>query len=328
MGTKIVFTGKGEVAVVPFEPKEVGPGEVRVRAVRSLISTGTEGICLNRLFEPGTHWDRWVSRYPFDSGYCMVGVVDQVGAEADPSLMGRRVVTRVSHASHTVFPAAQVYRYPDGVSPDDASWFALSMIGFMGAKAGKFSLGDSVLVVGAGPIGQMVVRWAYASGVEKIGVLDPIPMRLDLARRGGANIILEGKAENAAGRVKEAFGGELPGTVVDTTGHASVFEQCLALPRWLGKLVLLGDTGTPSQQRLTLDVVTRGISIHGAHIMHEEGPWTEKRCYELFFNLLHDGRFNVDGLILHRFKPEQAREAYALTTERRDETMGVIFEWD
>ncbi|HVL40379.1 MAG TPA: zinc-binding dehydrogenase, partial [Fimbriimonadaceae bacterium] len=242
-------------------------------------------------------------------------------------LVGTRVVSRVAHASEAVTSAGHVYPYPPEIPAEQAAWFALGMIGFMGAKAGGFGIGHEVLVVGGGPIGQMAVRWAAACGAETIGLLDPVPMRLMLGTAGGANRLLELVAEGAAEDVREAFGGELPGTVVDATGHAAVFEHCLALPRRLGKLVLLGDTGDPSQQRLTPDVVRRGIQVHGAHVTHEEGEWTEGRIHRLFFELIRAGRFPLQNLITHRFAPEQAPEAYELTTTRRSETMGVLFDW-
>ena len=76
MAKKIVFQGKGHVELVDFEPASVGKGQIRIRTTCSLISTGTEGICFMRLFEPGTHWDNWV-KYPFSTGYCTVGVVTE-----------------------------------------------------------------------------------------------------------------------------------------------------------------------------------------------------------------------------------------------------------
>jgi hypothetical protein len=75
----IVFIGKDEVTVSTEVVREPGPGEVLIRAKKTLISTGTEGICLSRLFEAGSHWDRWV-KYPFYPGYSMVGQVAAVGS--------------------------------------------------------------------------------------------------------------------------------------------------------------------------------------------------------------------------------------------------------
>src|SRR5215831_9041217 len=78
----IVFTGKDQVEVIKETVRNPGSGEVMLKARKTLISTGTESICLSRLFEPGSHWDRWVT-YPFHPGYLMVAEVVAVGKDID-----------------------------------------------------------------------------------------------------------------------------------------------------------------------------------------------------------------------------------------------------
>ncbi len=326
MPRRILFLDKGVVSFQEYAPEPLRPGTVRIRALTSLISTGTEGICLHRMFEEGTHWDEWV-KYPFRSGYSLVGEISEVD-EGSRFKLGDRVVSRMTHAEDSVANETQVMAVPDGMENDEAAWFALATIGFMGAKAGEFKLGDSVAIVGAGPIGQMALRWAVAAGAKHAVSIDTVPERLELALQGGATATVQSTAGEACEMLRHACDGELPRVVVDATGHASVFEQCLKLPRWLGRLVLLGDTGTPSQQRLTLDVVRRGIQVHGAHIMHETPDWSERNIVEFFMSLHQRGNFNLDGLNTHRFPAEQCVEAFELTTTRRSETMGVLFDWD
>ncbi len=326
MAQRIIFPEKSTVLLEEFTPVAVTAGQIRVRALVSLISTGTEGICLHRLFEPGTHWEDWV-KYPFKTGYCMVGEVVEIGDGVTRHVVGDRVVARVTHASESVTDAAKAFPVPDGVPNEEAAWFALAMIGSMGVKAGEVRLGDDVLIVGAGPIGQMALRWSVASGAHRVVSMDTVQMRLDLAKRGGATSTLCISVEDSKDAVLKAFGGALPRVVIDTTGHAGVLEHALALPRRLGTLVVLGDTGSPSQQRLTRDVVTRGIRIVGAHVSHETAEWTEESIIRLFFSLSSRGRFNLEAMNTHLFSPEQCVDAYALMTERRAETMGLLFDW-
>src|SRR6202012_5982286 len=98
---RIVFTGKQQVHLETFEVGDPGPGDVRVRMTLSLMSTGTENIVFNRLFDPGTHWDNWV-KYPFYPGYCAVRVVEAVGPDVTRLKVGDRVATRCSHRSHDI----------------------------------------------------------------------------------------------------------------------------------------------------------------------------------------------------------------------------------
>jgi threonine dehydrogenase-like Zn-dependent dehydrogenase len=61
--------------------------------------------------------------------------------------------------------------------------------------------------------------------------------------------------------------------------------------------------------------------------MHETPEWPERNIVEFFFDLHQQGRFSLEGLNTHTFAAEQCVEAYDLTTTKRSETMGVLFQW-
>lgn len=326
MPSRLVFTGKHQVACVAHEVPAPGPGQVRVRALCSLISTGTEGIVFDRLFDSGGHYDRWV-QYPFHPGYSLIAEVEAVGEGVTARKPGDRVALRQSHVSHHVCNAGDCIPVPAGLDPRLAAWFALAKITFMGAKAAALPLGDDVLVVGAGPIGQMVLRWVHAAGVRNLAVIDPIASRLELARRGGATATIAKPLGEAGPELDAAFAGRRPRVVIDSTGHPRVFAAALAAVRDHGKVVVLGDTGTPSSQTLTSDIVLRGVQVVGAHDGHNDAAWNDQTISALFFQMLADGRFNLDGMQSHSFDPRDCVQAYELISTRRAETMGVVFEW-
>ncbi len=324
--SRLVFTGAGQVHYESFAVPAPEAGQVRVRTERTLLSTGTETIVFNRSFDPGTHWDGWV-KYPFYPGYAAVGIVTDVGEGSGAHKVGDRVVWRGHHQGHDVVGDAQCWAVPEGVAPTEAVWFALAKITAMGARAAKHRLGESVLVIGAGPIGQMAVRWAAATAPRKLLVVDPVAMRLKLALAGGATDVLDKSIETAKEDVRRLNGGELPDLVIDTTGNAGVFRQALGMARNHGRVLLLGDTGRPDGQHLTSDVVIRGIRIVGAHDSHEDASWNTTLITELLFALVRRSRFNLCGLNTHEFSPGQCVEAYRLASERRAETMGILFNW-
>jgi len=323
---RVVFTGKQEVHLENFSAGEPGPGEVRVRIALSLMSTGTENIVFNRLFEAGSHWDNWV-KYPFFPGYCAVGVVEAVGTGVTALKVGDRVATRCSHRSHAVQKEIDCHLIPAEIPLSEAVWFALAKITFQGARAAEYKMGDSVLIIGAGPIGQMSVRWARAAGAQTIIVVDSIPGRLELARIGGATAAISQPIAEAREAVLAANGGELPRVVIDSTGAAPVFSAALTLAARYGTVVILGDTGTPSGQRLTGDVITRGLRIVGAHDGHNTEQWNDGTIVPLFFSLARTGRFSLAKLNSHTFRPEDCAEAYGVANRDRASTMGIIFDW-
>jgi 2-desacetyl-2-hydroxyethyl bacteriochlorophyllide A dehydrogenase len=323
---RVVFTGKQQASLETFSLPKPGRGEVRVRINLSLMSTGTENIVFNRLFDPGTHWDEWV-KYPFYPGYTAVGTVESTGADVTGLKPGTRVACRCGHQSHTNYPQERCYPVPEQLPLEEAVWYALAKIALHAALASDLRLGDRVLVIGAGPIGQMAVRWARAAGAQAITVVDPVEGRLELARGGGATSTLSRPIAEAREAVLAANGGKLPRVVIDSTGHAQVFAAALGFAEDFGTIVILGDTGSPAHQFLTPDVIRRGLKIVGVHDGHNNERWNEKTMTGLFFALLSDGRFSAQGLVSHRFKPEDCAEAYATANRERAKTMGIVFQW-
>ncbi|MEI8196640.1 MAG: zinc-binding dehydrogenase, partial [Phycisphaerae bacterium] len=237
MARRIAFTGKQQVQLDTFELPALGEDQIQLRTLYSLMSTGTENIVFNRLFDPGTHWDKWV-KYPFYPGYLNVGEVEKVGAKVTDWKVGQRVVTRSGHASHHVLTPTNAWLLPSAIDPKLATWFGLAKIAAMGARVAEYRLGDSVAVIGAGPIGQMTVRWAAAAGVETLIVIDTVPERLEHATRGGASHVICKPVTEALEDAKAANHGELPRVVVDSTGHPAVFGPALGLAAKFGRFVL------------------------------------------------------------------------------------------
>ena len=93
------------------------------------------------------------------------------------------------------------------------------------------------------------------------------------------------------------------------------------------RVALVGDVPDPSLQRLTGDVVLRGIRITGGHMMHNDTGWSDDRCHRLFLAMVEAGRFSLKGLNSHKFLPAECAEAFRLANERRAETMGIVFDW-
>jgi 2-desacetyl-2-hydroxyethyl bacteriochlorophyllide A dehydrogenase len=320
-----MFPSSKTVVVESFVPAAPAPGEVLVETTCSLLSTGTETICYNRKFDPGTHWDHWV-KYPFYPGYCAVGTVIATGDGVAGLKPGDRVAHRAGHRSHAVVKADECHLVPEGVSPDAAAWFPLAKIAGHGVRAAGITLGDAVVVIGAGPIGQMTVRWTLACGAGKVIVLDLAEARLKMAASAGA-IPLTASADQAAGPIQALLNGARPRIVIDTTGNAAVLRSAFALVADYGTVVLLGDTGSPGSQTLTGDVITRGLKLVGAHDMHNTPEWNNPASAAHFFEFIRGARFSLAGLNTHHFHPEACTEAYTLATEDRLRTMGILFDW-
>jgi 2-desacetyl-2-hydroxyethyl bacteriochlorophyllide A dehydrogenase len=324
---RIIFPAKSEVRLESFEPRPPAPGEVLVQTRYSLMSIGTETTILHAKYDPGTHFAARFSFPQIKTGVQAVGIVEAAGPEVADFGVGSIVFMRMGHASHCTLPALQCSVVPAGIDLKSACWCGLAKTAFRAAHAAPFTLGGQVLIIGAGPVGQMAIRWARSAGMGTIVVIDVSAERLRHAALGSAIECLQGPVESLRGELIGRSGGDGFQIVVDTTGNPAVFPEALGVTGMFGRVILLGDTGYPRRQCLTSDMMTKGLTVIATHDHHDRGGWTQRRIDALFFERVRAGVFALDGLITHEFAPEHCPEAYALASDQREQAVGVLFDW-
>ncbi|MCC7205331.1 MAG: zinc-binding alcohol dehydrogenase [Phycisphaeraceae bacterium] len=304
-----------------------------VQTTCSLISTGTECICLRGQFEPGTSYAGWV-KYPFQPGYSLVGRVLKVGSNVKDFREGDRITCPAKHGQYALTNAGQARPIPDGVSDEEASWATLAYITQHGFRKAKLRLGETVVVVGVGMLGQLIVQYARTAGAGEVIAVDTAASRLAMAAAHGATATIQKPVAETVDDIKRINAGRLADVVFDMTGHPDVFAAALRLPRRFGKMVLIGDVASPAQQRMAQDLIMRDITLVGSHATNPvpspsdwAGHWSQNNMVSLFFRLLLRGQMRVVDLVTHRFDPQDAAGAFELLMQRRSEAMGVAFSW-
>jgi 2-desacetyl-2-hydroxyethyl bacteriochlorophyllide A dehydrogenase len=329
---RIVFPAPGRVVVESSPAGSPVAGELLCQARVSLLSTGTESFCLAGEFDPGTFWEEWVS-FPFAPGYSMTSVVVEAGPGVTGFRPGDRIATQTPHAERFVVAASEAVRIPDDITDDQAAWMSLACTTQLGVRRAELQLGETVGVVGLGLLGQLVVQYLSVAGAGRIVCMDPATERLERARTHGATDLIAAAAGDARDQIVALTGGELLDVVFDVTGHHEVLAAASTLLRPLGKLVLLGDSPSPSRQHLGPRIVGDSISVLGVHasiapeIRTPRDRWTIAAMTDLFFLLLRTGRMSVDGLVSHRFSPDEAPAVYERLQTHRSDDLGVLFDW-
>lgn len=323
---RIIFPGAGRVELVDFALPEPSPGDLRIRTLYSLMSIGTETTILHGRYAPDSHFASMFSFPQLQTGVQALGIVEACH-EAQDFRVGDLVYMRMAHGSHQVLPEEQCSPVPADIDLKQACWCGLAKTAFRAAWAGEFAPGRKVLIIGAGPVGQMAVRWAHALDCEEIAVADISPERLAFAERGGATDLLCGDISSLMEQVAELNDGAGPTLVVDSTGNPAAFQSALAATATFGKVILLGDTGFPGRQCLSSDLMTKGLTLQATHDSHDRDGWNERRVDALFFEKLQEGRFPLDDMLSHEFPPQQCARAYTLAEEQRQHTMGILFDW-
>ncbi len=326
--TNIVFTGRQQAELRSEPVPELPADGVAVRTTVSLISSGTETICYRGESDSGSHWHQWV-RYPFHPGYSNVGLVEQTGAAVSGFAAGERVFTSSHHHQVAITRGVPV-KIPDAVGDDSAAWSKLATIAQTGVRRAQLAMGATVVIIGLGPLGQLLSQYARVMGAEKILVIDPLPARLEVARAHGATHEFAGSAGDALPFVEEHTRGNRADVVFEATGHPPVLPLALPLAKRFGVVMLIGDAPNPSQQVLTSDVITRQISIRGTHnenLPGDQAEWSSERQVELFYTYLVRGVMKVDDLITARHSPAEAPAVYARLLHDRAASLGVLFDW-
>jgi threonine dehydrogenase-like Zn-dependent dehydrogenase len=263
----------------------------------------------------------------------MVARVAAVGQDVRGLREGDRVVAWSPHQQYVSTPPGQLFPIPAGVSDEDAAFAILATTAQLGVRRAQLVLGERVGVIGLGVIGQLVDQYLAAAGCPQIIGIDRNASRTRIARAHGATTVMALDVAKVRAGVELVTGGRLLDVVFDVTGNPAVLAAATPLLRPLGRLVLLGDSPTPSQQHLGPNIVSNSLSILGIHSLARplQGshfyPWGAREMVGLFFDYLMQGKVRVADLITHRFSPAEAPQAYELLARDHSATMGVVFDW-
>lgn len=327
--TTVVFPKKDVVEVRQVETDEVKPGQIMIETERSLVSTGTELRCLQRGFSAAApQWAEWVS-YPFNTGYCAAGTVIETGKDVTRFKVGDRVAGFGAHRRHTVFDESYAAKVPDDLSFDEAAWFPLGAIVQYGYRLSRPVLGETIVVVGLGNLGQLCARYARLGGAGEVIAIDPSPTRLKFVENIATQCLSCG-VEEAVDAVNEMTGGKMAEVLYEVTGHPPVFGPCQLLLALNGRMVTLGDTGHPEQQSNTPLLSLRNLTVIGVNpeVTAALSDWPHPRSGDTLFKFIQRGQMNVKELITHHFPVEKAPEVYDMLLRDRQSTMGVLFTYE
>jgi 2-desacetyl-2-hydroxyethyl bacteriochlorophyllide A dehydrogenase len=232
-----------------------------------------------------------------------------------------------------LFSANHLWTIPAVVDAEAASFSTLAEIVLGGVRLSRLMLGESVVIVGAGLLGQMAARFCHIAGAWPIIVIDPAETRLQAACAVGRVQPLPMTVDMARLDVERLTNGRMADVVFDITGNPIAMQGALRLARRKGRVVVLGSPRGPVSIDFHEEVHTRGLEIIGAHnsvhppIETPHAPWTMERDVKLFLEWQATGVIDVRPLITHRFGWRQVSEAYQMLVEDRSRALGVILDW-
>lgn len=331
MNRNIIFTKKNTAELVGKPMPEVGPGQVRVKLVRSTVSTGTEranvtGCNVVSIWDPPDAPVVW----PRQCGYSSSGIVDAVGEGVTSVKPGDRVaMSWTTHAEYVVVPEDRVYGLPDAVSFEVGALAHVSTFPMAAIRKCGLELGESAIVMGQGILGQFAVMLLKCAGATPVIAADPIAAKREEALKLGADFAFDPTAADFRERVLAAcpladhgiYTGERASGVkvaIEVTGLGAGLNGVLDVMAPMGRVALLGCTRNSD---FSVDyyhkVHGRGVALFGAHTWarpvneSSHGLFTHRDDAQTFLKLLAHGRLSLEGYVTDVRSPADCGAVYA-----------------
>ena len=169
--------------------------------------------------------------------------------------------------------------------------------------------GRTVAVTGCGPIGLCTVAIAKAAGAALVIASDVEPYRLEIARRMGADLVLDARQPDTAERALEATGGDGVDVILEMSGSPAALQTSLAMITRGGRISLLGIFSRPVEIDLSDLVIQKGLRIYGIYGRKIYDTWERTQA------LLRAG-LDVTPIITHRLDLADWERGFALLASR------------
>ena len=317
-----------ELREEPLTP--VGRDQVRVRALLSALSHGTEMLVYRGQVPADLPLDlptlAGSFAFPVKYGYASVGVVEDVGADVAGVHPGELVFTLHPHQERYVVPERLVVRLPPGVAAEAGVFYANLETAVNVVLDTPLRFGESVVVFGQGVVGHLVTRLLRLGGARRVIAVDPLAIRRARALQAGVDAALR-PDERLAERVSALTGGRGADVVVEASGAPAALQQALGIAATQGTIVVASWYGTrPVPLALGADFHRRRLRIVSTQVGALDPAlaprWDLARRRDLVTALLEE--LPLAGLITHRVPFERAADAYRLVDQHPDRVLQVV----
>ncbi|MHA3962023.1 MAG: zinc-binding dehydrogenase [Candidatus Thorarchaeota archaeon SMTZ1-45] len=329
-----MYYGIGDVRYEETDIPEIGPGELLVK-VGTALTCGTDVKTYKR------GHPILIKQTPALFGHEYAGTIEEVGVGVKDFEEGMRVVATNSapcgdcffckrhmpnlcaklkdslvngaFAEYIRVPAPVVkwntHQIPESIPFRNAALTEPLACVVHGVEESNIRLGDTVVVIGAGPIGQMLIMLAQKNGASKVIATDLAELRRDIAKKAGADIVIDPSKENPVERVREETAGFGADVVIEAVGIPKTWEQAVDMTRDAGTTVLFGGAAAGTKFELDTERFHYGqLTVKG--VFH-----LKPRHVEQALKLIIAGDINPDLLISHEMPLEKINEALELMSE-------------
>jgi threonine dehydrogenase-like Zn-dependent dehydrogenase len=258
-----------QLAIETRDRPAPGPGQVLARVLAC-------GICGSDLHAASylddmiaaarrsgsTQWDESIATAGIIMGHEFVAEVVQPGPGAEAWEPGSRVTSIPvmvdptapngmsaigysarfpgAYGEYVLLSAPLLLRVPDGLPDEVAATTEPCAVGLHAVREARMQPGESALVTGAGPIGLMTLLWLKHDGVEHVTVSELSAERRELARRLGADLVVDPRETPVLEAIQQATGRPAPPVVFECIGVEGTLQQAMEFVDRMGRVIVVG----------------------------------------------------------------------------------------
>ena len=328
----ILFASKGVARIAEGKINAPGPDQVLVKTIKTLISPGTE-----LAYFEGRHSDFETGKTKFPCGapgYSNTGMIERIGKGVTDFCPGEKVFSFGGHAERCLINTNYVTKIPEGIDDEQAVFTTLGSIAIHGIRGINLRIGETLLILGQGLIGQITLRLAKFSGVEIIIVADLYGERLAISKQGGADYTVEMGKMNLGDEVERITSGYGCNAVIEASGNPKAIISALKVAANKGRILILGCPHGKVELDLYTELQRKELSLIGSYqpncpqVETPYYPWTQQQNRRTILRYLKEGKIKFSELITHRMAFHRAQEIYTLLSAHKDKALGAIIEWE
>lgn len=282
------------------------------------------------------HGTNAAATYPRIIGHEMVGVVEEVGADAGGLKPGDRViVNQVTSCGHCypcgkgrgnvcdnlkvrgvhidggyqefiAVPAGDCYQLPDSISDQDAVMIEPTTIAIQACTRAELEKEDMLLLYGAGALGSSLLRVARTI-CDHIIVADIMDDKLEAARAAGAKHTVNAKTEDFVEKVREYTNGRGPTVSIDAACVGDSLMKLLQVTGNAGRVITMGFSTAAVEVNQFL-ITSKELDVRGSRL--------QNKMFGKAIGMLRDGSLDLTGSVSHTFPLERAQEAFDFIDSR------------
>ena len=347
---KLIATAPRVAALVEYEDRPVAAGEVKIQVRFGAPKHGTEVVDFRaaspfideefnsewQLFRPrpeGTA--RGIEFGKFQLGNMVVGDIVEVGEDVTEYRIGERVCTYGPLQETVIVNGINNYKLrkmPQGALWQNAVCYDPAQFAMSGVRDASVRVGDVVVVIGLGAIGQIAIQLAKKAGAALVIGVDPIAHRCDIARRHGADVCLNPIGTDVGLEIKTLTGKQGADSIIETSGHSDALQSALRGLAYGGTISYVAFAKPFTSLNLGREAHFNNAKIVFSRACSEPNPdyprWNRKRIEDTCWTLLMNGYLNCEDLIDPIVSFASSPESYMKYVDQHPELsikMGVTF---